>query len=349
MNISGLAHSISSPYTAQAVAPKQPVVDDAPVDGEKNYKTPDGVFNDFPDRAGYDPDFLGVHVPLPTLNPELRKKAAPLLSDPSQIELKYTHFSVVQHKDRGAPIMAVVNIDGAQYQELDRKGDWVKDGRIAPEQQTGNEAYFKNDYDRGHLVRRKDVQWGPEAAKAAKDSFVYTNAALQHADLNQRTWLDIENNVFWGAVTQKDKKTVMSGPIFHESDPKFDNGGQMKEPTQIPQAFWKVQFWKDDIKGLQAQAFVASQKDLIGKPPSRIPYESMTPTQMKTYVVSMDKLEELTGLDFVDIPEGDRIESDAKAIKDSGIDLDPRPWLKKDKEKTEKPIVSDENLAPAAG
>lgn len=297
--------------------------------GDQNYTTPEGVFNDFPGRDGYDPDFLGVHLPLPQPEPALRAKAATLLADPSQIELKYTHFSVIQHAERATPMMTAVNIDGAQFQDLERKGTWVLDGRIAPEHQMDNDAYAKNDIDRGHMVRRKDAQWGSEADQAANDTFVYTNAALQHCDLNQKTWLDVENSVLYGAVAKKEKKTVFTGPIFRDDDPSFNNHGMMKRATKIPQAFWKVEVWNEPSKGLQAEAFVISQEDLLDQPASKVPYESMTPTKMQTFRVSMDKLEEITHIDFGDLPDGaDRTESDSKAIAAAGINLEERPWLK---------------------
>jgi hypothetical protein len=55
----------------------------------------------------------------------------------------------------------------------------------------------------------------------------------------------------------------------------------------------------------------------------------MTPTKMQTFRVSMDQLEEMTQIDFGDLPDGaDRTESDAAAIKAAGIDLNERPWEK---------------------
>lgn len=307
--------------------------------GEDSYDTGEGRFNDFPGRDGYDPSFLGEELPMPKLSPRLQQQAAPLLADPTQNELKYTNFSVVQHAQRAMPIMTAVNIDGAQYQELDRKGSWVFDGRIARDHQMGNEAYKKNDFDRGHLVRRKDAQWGPDAAKASGDTFVYTNAALQHSDLNQKSWLDLENNVLFGAVANKEKKTVFTGPIMRDTDPTFDNNGMMKRATQIPTAFWKVQVWKDEEAGdLKAQAFVVSQEDLInGEKPDR-PLPGTTPPPLKMYQVSLDKLEEMTDIDFGPLTDGhDRTESDRKAIADAGIVINDKPWLKDKKEAAPKP------------
>ena len=150
--------------------------------------------SDFPNRDGYEPGFLGRSLPLPGMSSALQQDVAPLLSDPSRGELKYTHFSVVMSKMRRLPILTAVNIDGAQLKSVPRNDRWVTDNRIAREHQLGNEAYKSNDIDRGHMVRRLDPVWGEEAVQANADTFVYTNSALQHKDLNRREWVALEIN-----------------------------------------------------------------------------------------------------------------------------------------------------------
>jgi endonuclease G, mitochondrial len=284
-----------------------------------SYEMNGEVYKDFADRDGYDPSFLGVDLPMPQLKDGFKDQAAPLLADPTKSELKYTHFSTIQSKERRQPLLTAVNIDGDSFQEMERKGSWVLDGRIAREYQLGNEAYKNNDIDKGHQVRRKDPMWGPDAEKAGGDTFAYTNSGLQHSDLNQRSWLDLENNVLNGAVALKERKTVFTGPVFSEDDPSFDNQGKMQTPTKMPMAFWKVQVWNKPGEGLQAEAFLLSQKDLVGQKASggHVP---LTPTQISSHRVTINQLEKLTHLDFGRLAEGqDRVASDAKAAQDAGI------------------------------
>lgn len=280
---------------------------------------------EFPDRLGYDANFLGIALPLPQLDASIRESAAPLLADPTQTELKYTHFSVVQNKDRATPFFSAVNIDGAQYNEVKRKGDFALDSRIAAEYQTGKRDYKNSGFDRGHLTRRKETTWGPDAEQASRDSLVYTNAGPQHPSLNQKSWLDLENNILFGAVANGEKKTVFTGPVFQEDDPVLSNQGIV--PTRIPQSYWKVQVWNDEDKGgLQAEAFLLSQKEHL-KPSYNsgwVPYEQITPMKMQTFRISMTALEQLTNIHFGNLSEGeDRTERDAQAIVDAGIDLTP--------------------------
>ena len=287
---------------------------------------------EFPDRFGYDAHFLGISLPLPQLDAMIKGLAAPLLDDPSETELKYTHFSVVQNKERATPFFSAVNIDGAQYNEVDRKGSFALDARMAPEYQMGKAVYIGSGFDRGHLTRRKEAMWGRDAEQGSRDSLVFTNAAPQHPALNQKSWLDLENNILYGAVANQEKKTVFTGPVFRDDDPVLSSGGPT--PARIPQAYWKVQVWNDETQGgLQAQAFVLSQKELLERPSFTsgwVPYEHMTPMQMQTYCIPMSQLEEMTNLHFGNIIDGfDRTEKDAKAILAAGINLEPPSYRDK--------------------
>ena len=207
------------------------------------------------------------------------------------------------NKERRMPFFTAVNIDGAQVKEVKRSGKWLFDPRIEREHQLGNAAYKKNDLDRGHMVRRRDPTWGDKAEQGSTDTFVYTNAALQHENLNQDEWLDLENRVLEKAMTEDKKMTVMTGPVFRDSDPSFDNGGKLKNPTKIPQDFWKVVAWNDPEKGLQSEAFVMSQKkDLAGtgNPDDKLTTEK----QFNMYRVPISQLEEMTSLDFGQLAQG---------------------------------------------
>ena len=256
------------------------------------------VYRTFPNRQGYDPNFLGASIPLPTLDDSIKNEAAPLLNDPSKIELKYTHFSVVQDKDRRQPLLTAVNLDGTQTKDLARKGTWSLDARIDRQYQLGNEAYANNDIDKGHQVRRRDPQWGPEADKAGGDTFVYTNVGLQHADLNQRTWLDLEDHVLHNAVNHNQKVTVFTGPVLRSDDPKFDNAGAIKNPTQMPLEFWKMEVWNEPGKGIEGEAFVESQKSYWDKPKTKEPYDHLNEGQLQACRVPIAQLEQMTHIHF---------------------------------------------------
>jgi endonuclease G, mitochondrial len=256
------------------------------------------ITSDFSGRDGYDKDFLGTSLSLPRLDDSIKDQAATLIGKPDQTELEYTNFSIVMNKERRQAFYSAVNIDGAKVVDLPRNGKWTIDGRIPREHQLGNEAYSNNPIDRGHMVRRRDPVWGPEASRANNDTFAYTNAGLQHGDLNQKTWLDLENYVLEQAKAKGQKLTVLTGPVFSDDDPKFNNSGRMKEATQIPKEFWKVVVWNDPQEGLKGAAFLQSQKDYIGHTLFKSDFD---PSGMSTYQIPLQDLEAMTKLDFGDL------------------------------------------------
>src|SRR5690606_26322623 len=124
---------------------------------------------------GYDPDFLGSlhHLPLPRLADNLRSKVAKL-KDGSEI-LTYLHFSIGLNVDRRLAFYNAVNIDGKKLQNIKRGCDkWYFDTRLDLKYQAGPKLYEGNPLDRGHLVRRLDPCWGPNAKEAGEDTFHFT-------------------------------------------------------------------------------------------------------------------------------------------------------------------------------
>ncbi len=178
-------------------------------------------------RAGYDPGFLGVPVPIPAL-PEVKT-----------VLLPYTHFSVMMRPDKRLAAVTALVMDGTKLVDLDRSGiQWRLDPRLPDDQQTGERVYARNDLDRGHLVRRASAVWGDtraEAAQANEDTFYYTNAAPQAAKFNQgmELWLGLESYLQENAADNSRRIVVFTGPMFGETDPVYRG-------VDIPLRFFKV-------------------------------------------------------------------------------------------------------------
>ena len=253
--------------------------------------------SNYPNRNGYDENFLGKPLPLPTLSPALKDKVAYRLDQPDNPVLDYTNFSIVMNKDRRQAFFTAVNIDGSQTKSIPRNGEWTIDGRIPRDAQLGNEAYQSNSIDRGHLVRRNDPALGSRASQAINDTFAYTNASMQHEALNQKEWLALEDHVLGSAKALGQKMTVLTGPIFRDDDPKFDNKGAVKPPTQIPMQFYKVVVWNDKKDGLKAAAFVLSQEDLVHRDRSLFKGD-FNPGRFDVYQVPLQELEDMTQMKF---------------------------------------------------
>lgn len=230
---------------------------------------------------GYDPDFLGTGIPLP-----LPADGTEVREVNGRPDLPYLHFSVVMHAGRKLPIVTACNVDGTRVQRLSRSGSWRFDPRLPESEQVGNDAYRHNAYDRGHLVRRLAPMWGTreEARFAQADTFHYTVAAPQHARLNQRVWLELENYLLDWAEANGARLSIFTGPIFRADDPLY------RGIVQVPADFWKVAV-AETPGGLRAVGYLHTQKNLI-------PTVEEAFGDYKTHRVPLHVLAELSGLDF---------------------------------------------------
>lgn len=257
----------------------------------------------FSDRLGYSKEFLGesegiepsvqhsLVVPLPT--PE-SSELATLVGTVDEKELRYTHFSVLYHEARRTPRLTAVNIDGARPQKIVRGNDkWYADLRLERHLQLA-QSDFPGDFDRGHMVRREDPNWGTrtDAEQADGDTFHYTNAALQHAQLNRnrQRWLGLEDYVLRSAQTHGFRASVFTGPIIADGDPIVDG----REDLQVPLAFWKVIVMvAADERSLHVTGYVLGQAEFV-----QTRAESFQLGDYNLFQVPVSKIAIQTGIDF---------------------------------------------------
>lgn len=188
-------------------------------------------------RKGYNPAFLsGWVIPLPLGMGAAADDMRRLRRGGRGVELKYRNFSVIMSASRRLPLMTATNIDGSDSRNIRRVDRWGFDGRLDKSDQFGEDLYFENPLDRGHMVRRLDPVWGPQrvAAQANADTFHYTNACPQKNTINQGIWNNLEDYILSHALTDEMRVNVFTGPYFSAEDVPHDSG------ALIPLAFWKV-------------------------------------------------------------------------------------------------------------
>ncbi len=268
---------------------------------------------DYSDRKGYDPNFLGSNgkrVPLPELTDDMKRDCALNRSagrGMSEYVLPYHHFSIVMNKVRKMAFYTAVNVDGTSINRIGRDDNWIADPRIGKDEQTDNSLYANNDIDRGHLVRRLDPVWGSLAEAANIDTFHFTNCSPQHKDFNQSdvTWQGLENYILDNAIAQDFRVSVFTGPVFRDDDWEYRG-------VKLPRQFWKILVMVKDGE-LSATAYLLSQEKLIRD----FRDEAFSDDRLvRTYQVSIGKIENLTGLSFglSEFDPMERNESTSRAI-----------------------------------
>jgi endonuclease G, mitochondrial len=260
------------------------------------------IDQDWSKRKGYDPQFLGTNIPLPTLSASMKQNTVEVppqfQKDGQKYILNYYHYSVAMNKKRRCAWYSAGMIDGENFVDFKRGTDkWFLDPRIDSKFQMGEELYAGKNTDRGHLTRFKDLSWGgdkPEAVKATNDSFHFTNCTLQLDGFNEgkSRWQGLELFLLEQHAKKDERKMiVLTGPVLKSTDPNYRNPA-MTYTTRVPLAYWKVCCLRREDNSLAATAFTLGQEDITELPGFEEKFD------VTTAQVTLAHLEQLTGLKF---------------------------------------------------
>ncbi len=158
-----------------------------------------------------------------------------------------------------------------------------------PEPRVTTSDYTRSGYDRGHMAPAADMKW---SSRAMKESFYMSNICPQNRKLNRDDWGDLEESCRkwaekYGTVH------IACGPIYDTKSPKRIG----KNRVAVPDRFFKVVLIYNR-KNPMAMGFLFDNK--------------AHHQPLKNYMVTVDKVEEETGLDFFPkVPDSieERIES----------------------------------------
>ena len=131
-------------------------------------------------------------------------------------------------------------------------------------------------YDRGHLAPSADFRW---SATALSESYFYSNMSPQVADFNRGRWSELES-LLRGYVTGHPgvQLYVVTGPVLEPDLPVIERSINR---VAIPKQFFKVAL---DLENRRAIGFIM--------PNAKLTYP------IEHFAVSVDAVEQLTGLDF---------------------------------------------------
>ena len=133
--------------------------------------------------------------------------------------------------------------------------------------------YTHSGYTRGHMAPAGDMAFSTDAMKQC---FYMSNMSPQLRQCNNGAWKELEETVRDWAL-DKGSVYIATGPLF------YDNGTPTigKNKVAVPDAFYKIILEKDTDKSV---SFI-------------LPNE-MTNKHLKEYLVSINEVEEQTGINF---------------------------------------------------
>lgn len=170
-----------------------------------------------------------------------------------------------------------------------RTDAWNQDDPNIDNSVEPNESMHKSDgYDKGHLCASEDRVYCEDANK---QTFYYTNISPQIASFNQKYWMYLEQQVQkWGRSTREgtyDKVYVVKGG--DSKYPETDAEGFTIHGLAVP-AYYYMAILAEKGDTYHAIAFLVPHSELLPQKP--------TADDFQVYAVSIDKLEQETGIDF---------------------------------------------------
>lgn len=205
---------------------------------------------------------------------DLRRIGLPVLSDSG---ITYTHSAFIfnynemaEQANWVAHIISPEIVDGI----ITRTNNFREDSLVSTG--TANLAdYWMLGYDRGHLAPSADFRW---SLKALSESYLYSNMAPQHAELNRDRWAALEDLLRSYVLENNRPLYVVTGPVW---DAGLDSIGPNR--VAVPKRFFKVAF---DFSADIPKAIGFIMPNMFCKYP------------VMHYAMPVDSVEAITQIDF---------------------------------------------------
>lgn len=152
--------------------------------------------------------------------------------------------------------------------------------------------YSNSGYSRGHMAPSfaMAVCYGK---KAQNQAYLMSNMTPQKVPFNGGPWQELEHQELNNYAHNFHEIWVITGPVYDQKIDKLPGGG-----PEIPDAFYKIILDEKD-NAIRAIAYL-------------MPHEALS-KELKYYLTSIDRIEQLTGLDFLpDLP--DHVENRLEAM-----------------------------------
>lgn len=201
----------------------------------------------------------------------------------------YTGHELYFNPDWHIPIAVCYELLGTEADgELPRHKNFEKDNAVSG--CASPTDYTRSGYDRGHMAPAGDMKWDKSAMH---DSFKMTNICPQNKSLNTGAWNQLENIVRQWAKRDS-ALIVVCGPIVTANDTNQIG----KIGVRVPGGFYKVVL-APFSNPARAIGFIFPNRKCSGK--------------ISEYAMSIDDVEQITGLDFFRaLPDDEENEIEAR-------------------------------------
>lgn len=200
------------------------------------------------------------------------------------VNIEYTYYELCYSKEHlqafwTMHLLTKESIKGKQK----RTNRFKRDDRIYPT--INSRDYRGSGYDRGHLVPAGDMKLNKTSMS---ETFYMTNMSPQKSGFNSGVWAALEGGIR-KEVLRRGDALVITAPLLSP----FTNYKRIRSGVTIPVEYYKIAYFPDEQIML---AFL-------------IPNESQKGKKFKTFQVTVNELELLTGIDFFEKLDDDAEEN----------------------------------------
>jgi endonuclease G len=207
-------------------------------------------------------------------------------------------FIVGYSDKRGNPLWVAYRLEPVNENapHLPRPSGFKTDNRVS--NPVKSKDYDRTGYDRGHMAPNYAIS-ALYGEQAQLETFLMSNITPQKPNLNRKFWQRLEEVEISYFTRLSPNIWVTTGPIFFDKPRYLKKGSSV----QIPTAFYKLYAMETKLRQVYLLAFLVPQT-VTGN------------ESLENYLVTVDKIEELTGLDFfhdLEDPHEQELESQINA------------------------------------
>lgn len=179
--------------------------------------------------------------------------------------------------------------DRKPYNEGGEFSEYPNDPDLSSQYHFTSDPYRYSGYDHGHIIASADRAYSFNN-KANTQTFYMTNMQPQVNNFNAKVWANMEAQVRrWNSSSFRDTLYVVKGGTIDRADQIITTIGSGKNKIPVPKYFFMAVLCKKGSNsttgGYRALGFW-------------IQHKSNSDTDLRPYVVNIDELEQLTGIDF---------------------------------------------------
>jgi endonuclease G, mitochondrial len=194
---------------------------------------------------------------------------------PGEQVVRYTGFTLSYNEQHEQASWVAYMLTGEQVKGTVKRADDFREDKQIKTRTASPSDYRGSGYDRGHLAPAGDMKW---SAKAMSESFYMSNMSPQAPAFNRGVWNKLEERVRKWAV-KHDELYVVTGPVLEPGLPTIG-----ANEVSVPRQYYKVMLRTNNRSDIIAIGFLLENEG------SELP--------LKQFVVPIDSIEKVTGLDF---------------------------------------------------